>query len=206
MLRHDLKLRTSRTLEQLEAARRYMIAVGEQTETAAEYPARLNPNCPYCDHKKQCGAYADALAGKRTVVAVDMKDLDSVAREREEVSRLAKIAYSRKSELEDVLRAHLAQAEKLELAGTRYQLLPVTSTEYDVQQTVALLQEATGLPRDTLIAKLTTIDREALTKLLKDISERLARPRATMLRAQIEARANKTITQRFTAKPVRTSA
>jgi RecB family exonuclease len=203
MLRHDLKLRTSRTIEQLEAARRYVVAVGEQTENANDYPPRLNPNCPYCDHKAQCSAYTDALAGKRTTMAVDMTDLEGVAREREEVARIAKIAYARKGELEDVLRARLQQEEKLELDGMRYQLLPITSTEYAFQPTLALLQEATGLPRDTLIAKLATVDKDALAKLLKDVGERLPRSRTTMLRAELEARANKTVSPRFSAKPVR---
>jgi putative RecB family exonuclease len=203
MLRHDLKLRTSRTPEQLEAARHYVIAVGEQTETAPEYPARLNPNCPYCDHKKQCGAYADALAGKRTAVAVDMKDLESVAREREEVARIAKIAYARKSELEEVLRAHLEEQDKLELGGVRYQLLPTTSTEYPLEPTLTVLEAATGLPRATLLAKLGTVDKDALGKLLKEIGERLPRARTTMVRAELESRAHKTVTPRFSAKQVR---
>jgi RecB family exonuclease len=203
MLRHDLRLRTSRTPEQLEAARRYVIAFGEQTENAQEYPARPNPNCVYCDHKKQCSAYADALAGKRTTIAVDQGDLEAVAREREEVARIAKIAYARKGELEDVLRAHLEEQEKLELGGVRYQLLPITSTEYPLEPTLNLLEEATGLPRMTLLAKLATVDKDSLSKLLKSIGEKLPRPRLTMLRAELEARSNKTVTPRFSAKQVR---
>ncbi|MGH7295668.1 MAG: RecB family exonuclease [Polyangiaceae bacterium] len=203
MLRHDLKLRTSRTPEQLEAARRYVVAVGERTEAAAEYPARLNPNCAYCDHKAQCAAYAGALAGKRTHVAFDLADLESVAREREEVARIAKIAYGRKSELEEVLRAHLEQHDKLELGGVRYQLLPITSTEYPLEPTLRLLEEATGLPRMPLLGKLATVDKDALSKLLKEVGKRLPRPRTTMLRAEIEARATKTVSPRFSAKPVR---
>lgn len=104
MLRHDLKLRTARTPEQLDAARRYVVAVGERTENDLEYRAKPNPNCVYCDHKKQCAAYADALAGKRMAIAADMKDLLAVGLEREEVARIAKIAYARKEELERVLR------------------------------------------------------------------------------------------------------
>jgi len=203
MLRHDLRLRTTRTLEQLEAAQRYVIAVGEQTEHAREYPARPNPNCVYCDHRRQCSAYAEALAGKRTIVAIDKKDLEAVAREREEVARIAKIAYARKGELEDVLKAHLEEQERLELGGVRYQLLPITSTEYPLEPTLNLLEEATGLPRMTLLAKLATVDKDALSKLLKTVGEKLPRPRVTMLRAELEARADKTVTPRFSAKQVR---
>jgi RecB family exonuclease len=203
MLRHELKLRTSRTPEDLEAARRYVVAVGEQTEHARDYPARPNPNCVYCDHKAQCGAYADAVAGKRTFVAHDLRDLEAVAREREEVARIAKIAYARKGELEDILKSRLAETEKLELGGVRYQVSPTCSVDYPIEPTLKLLQDATGLPRDTLVAKLASVDRDALQKLLKDVGERLPRPRVTMLRAELEARANKSFTPRFLAKQVR---
>jgi len=202
MLRHELKLRTSRTEEQLEAARRYVIAIGEQTERTREFPARPNPNCVYCDHKAQCSAYGDALAGKRTFVAQDMKDLEAVAREREEVARIAKIAYARKSELEDILKSRLTDTEKLELGGVRYQMVPTCSVDYPLEPTLKLLQDATGLPRDTLVAKLASVDSESLQKLLKDVGQRLPRPRVTMLRAELEARANRSFTPRFLAKAV----
>jgi RecB family exonuclease len=202
MLRHDLRLKTSRTPEQLEAARRYVIAVGEQTESAREYPARPNSNCVYCDHKAQCRAYADAVAGKRSFVAQDLGDLEAVAREREEVARIAKIAYARKSELEEVLKARLGEAERLELAGMRYQVVPTCTTDYPLEPTLKLLQDATGLPRDTLVAKLASVDRDALQRLIKDLGERLPRPRVTMLKAELEARASKSFTPRFLAKQV----
>jgi RecB family exonuclease len=203
MLRHDLKLRTSRTPEQLEAAQRYVIAVGERTENAPDYPARLNPNCAYCDHRKQCGAYAAALAGHRPTIAADLNDLEAVAREREAVAHIAKIAYARKGELEDVLRVHMEHQDKLELGGVRYQLLPTTSTEYPLDATLSVLEAATGLPRATLLAKLATVDKDALSKLLKMVGEKMPRSRLTMLRAELEARANKTVTPRFSAKQVR---
>jgi hypothetical protein len=134
---------------------------------------------------------------------VDLSDLEAVAREREAVAHIAKIAYSRKAELEDVLRTHLEEQEKLELGGVRYQLLPVMTTEYATEPTLRVLAEATGLPRDTLIAKLTRIDRDALSKLVKEIGPRLPRSRLAMVRAELEARATKTVTPRFSAKQVR---
>jgi RecB family exonuclease len=203
MLRHDTKVRTTRTPEQLDEARRYLIAVGERTETAPDYPARLNAYCVHCDHRSQCGSYAAALAGQRPTIAVDLKDLEAVAREREAVARIATIAYARKWELEDVLRTHLEQQEKLDLAGVRYQLLPVTTTEYPLEPTLKVLEDATGLPRTTLVARLATVDRDALSQLVKDIGERLPRARVTMLKAELDARATKTVTPRFSAKQVR---
>ena len=65
MLRHGVRQETTRTEEQLADALAYVETLGRQTETATEYPARLNTNCSYCDHRKQCPAYAEALKGKR---------------------------------------------------------------------------------------------------------------------------------------------
>ena len=89
MLRHGVRQETTRTEEQLADALAYVETLGRQTETATEYPARLNTNCSYCDHRKQCPAYADALKGKREFLCEDLADLEAVAREREEVARLA---------------------------------------------------------------------------------------------------------------------
>jgi RecB family exonuclease len=203
MLRHELKLKTSRTEEQLDSARRYIEAIGERTETSRDFPARLNPNCVYCDHRTQCDAYADALRGKREIVALDLTDLETVAREREEVARIAKIAYARKAELEDVLRSRLQGDEKLELAGVRYQLQNACSVEYPLEPTLRALEQATGLARADLVAKLATIEKDALQALLKDLGTKLPRPRVTLLKAEIEARAKKSFTQRFNAKEVR---
>ena len=63
MLRHGVRLRTVRTPEQLQAALDYVESLGEQTESATEYPPTLNANCGYCDHRTNCPAYAAALAG-----------------------------------------------------------------------------------------------------------------------------------------------
>ena len=207
MLRHELKLRTSRTPEaELEATRGGM-SMRRRGADRARYAATRRQAQPgtasTATTRPSCSAYADAVAGKRTFVAQDLNDLEAVAREREEVARIAKIAYARKGELEDILKSRLADTEKLELGGVRYQVTPTCSVDYPIEATLKLLQEATGLPRDTLVAKLATVDRDALQRLLKDVGERLPRPRVTMLRAELEARANKTFTPRFLAKQVR---
>ena len=95
MLRHGLRQSTSRTPEQLEAALAYVQTLGEQTEKATEYPARLNLNCCYCDHRNGCAAYGEALQGGRQFECDDPTNLEAVAKEREEVARLAKILYAR---------------------------------------------------------------------------------------------------------------
>jgi len=202
MLRHGLKQETTRTPEQLGDALTYVKTLGQQTEIATEFPARLNANCVYCDHRPQCPAYAAALQGQRDVVCADPADLEAVAREREEVARLAKILYARKEELEGILKAHLKERDELVLAGVRYRMFNTTSLDYPLEPTVTLLSEVTGQPREELLGRLGTIDKKALDALLKGIGKKLEKPRLLLLKAELEAHADKIHSPRFWAKEV----
>jgi RecB family exonuclease len=203
MLRQDLRLRTSRTSEQLESARRYIEAVGTKTESTTEFPAKLRPTCVTCDYRTKCDEYAGALKENRPIVAVDLADLTAVAKEREEFARIAKIAAARKAEMEDVLRARLEDQDHLELGGIRYSFQNAASVEYPLEPTLAVLEKATGLSRVDLVMRLASIEKDALAALLKELSGSLPRPKVTLLKAELEARATRTITPRFHAREVR---
>lgn len=202
MLRHGIRQETSRTEEQLESALAYVETLGRQTETATEFPARLNANCSYCDHRNGCPAYADALRGKREFVCEDLADLEAVAREREEVARLAKALYARKEELEGILKTHLKDKEELVLNGVRYRMYATTSLDYPIEPTLSLLSEATELSRAELLQKLGTIDKKALDALLKGLGKTLDKPRVSLLKASLDAHADKKHSPRFWAKEV----
>ena len=202
MLRHGVRQETKRTEEQLADALAYVETLGRQTETATEYPARLNSNCSYCDHRKQCPAYADALKGKREFIASDLADLEAVAKEREEVARLAKALYARKEELEDILKAQLKERDELVLGGVRYRMFATTSLDYPLEPTLSLLADATGLSRDEVLGKLGAIDKKALDALLKSLGKKLDKPRVSLLKAEIEAHADKRMSPRLWAKEV----
>jgi len=202
MLRHGVRQETTRTEEQLADALAYVETLGRQTETATEYPARLNTNCSYCDHRKQCPAYADALKGKREFIAEDLADLEGVAREREEVARLAKALYARKEELEDILKAQLKERDELVLGGVRYRMFATTSLDYPLEPTLSLLADATGLSRDEVLGKLGAIDKKALDALLKSLGKKLDKPRVSLLKAELEAHADKRMSPRLWAKEV----
>ena len=203
MLRHDVRLRTTRTEADLDAARRYIEAIGERTESDTEFAARPGPNCVHCDHKVQCDAYLRALRGERTVHAPDLRDIEAVAREREEVACIARVTFARKAELEAVLKARLEECESVDAAGIRYQVATSCSLSYPLEATLEALEEATGLPRDTLVAKLATIDKDSLATLLEELGKRLPKSRVTMLRAHLAAVAERTLTPRFSARRVR---
>lgn len=202
MLRHGVRQETTRTEEQLADALAYVETLGRQTETATEYPARLNTNCSYCDHRKQCPAYADALRGKREFIVENLADLEGVAREREEVARLAKALYARKEELEDILKAQLKERDELVLGGVRYRMFATTSLDYPLEPTLSLLADATGLSRDEVLGKLGAIDKKALDALLKSLGKKLDKPRVSLLKAELEAHADRRMSPRLWAKEV----
>jgi putative RecB family exonuclease len=204
MLRHGLRMTTTRTEEQLGAALRYAETVGQMTEEATDFPARVSGNCVYCDHRGHCSAYAEALTGRRAVLGADRDDLEAVAREREEVARLAKIMYARKSELEGVLRQHLQGADHLVLAGMRYSLIPTNaSIAYPTSKTLRVLQEKTGLGADELVERVAVIDKDRLDALLRDVAKTTDRSSAHLLRAEVDTLAERTVSPRFTAKAVK---
>lgn len=200
MLRHDLCVTTERNEEQLAAAVVYVETMGRMTEEARTFPARLNPNCVYCDHRQNCPAYASALEGKRSVVCDDTSDLELVAKEREEVARLSKILYARKQELESVLRAHLDAHDELVLAGVRYRMLQSASKSYPLERTLDVLARATGEHPLQLTARLASIDNKALDGLLKDLGSTLGKDRVNLLKAELATVAEKRVSQRFWAK------
>lgn len=197
MLRHGLRMTTERSPEQLEAALAYVETLGRRTEAAKEFPPRLNTNCSYCDHRRHCPAYAEALTGKRDVVCEDLADLEAVAREREEVARLAKVLYARKDELEAVLKAHLQDADELVLAGVKYRMFNTTRVEYPLETTLELVGRVTGLSWTDLVPKLAVVDNKALEALLKELGKSLDKPRVTLLKAELEAKAKKSHSPRF---------
>lgn len=202
MLRHGIRQQTTRTDGQLADALAYVETLGQQTETAKEYPARLNANCSYCDHREHCPAYAGALAGKREFICEDLADLEAVAREREEVARLAKALYARKEELERILKAHLKEHDELVLGGVRYRMFNTTSLSYPLEPALRILSEATGLARDELLKHLAAVDNKALDALLKELGKTSAGARVRLLKAELESIADKTHSPRFWSKEV----
>ena len=125
-----------------------------------------------------------------------------MAREREEVARLAKLLYARKSELEGVLKTHLAERDELVLAGVRYRMFNVTKVEHPLARTVQVLADATGMSHDEIVERIATVDGKALDRLLKEAGKTLDRSRVTLLKAELDATAEKSFSPRFWAKEV----
>ncbi len=144
----------------------------------------------------------DARQADRDRDAVPAASQQAVAREREEVARLAKALYARKDELEGILKTHLKDKDELVLGGVRYRMFATTSIDYPIEPTLTLLGDATGLSREELLGKLGAVDKKALDALLKSLGKKLDKPRVSLLKAELEAHADKTHSPRFWAKEV----
>ncbi len=203
MLRHDVKQRTTRSAEDLEAAAACVQTVAERLAAETEYAPRPNPLCACCDYRRGCPAYAEMLQGKHEHAAEDLEDLEQVAREREEVAALAKALYRRKDELDKALRARLEREGPLVLAGARYSTFRVTSRDYPLERTVEALARATGRPAPELREELATVSNGALKALLRRLGKAgWSRARVKLLEAELDAHATLTHTDRLWSKAV----
>ncbi len=205
LLRHGILMETTRTEEDLAAAREYIAMLGRETESAKEFPARLNENCVWCDHNAQCPTYHRALLGKVEAVCQDEKDLEAVAREREEVARMAKVLYARKEALEKILKVRLQEVDRLELGGMVYTIGRTTQVSYPTTPTLAVFRELTGKSEDELVPLLLSVEKSKVDALAKDLSKSLAPADARMLKARIEAVAEKAVSPRFNAQRATTA-
>lgn len=88
------------------------------------------------------------------------------------------------------------------LGGVRYRMFNTTSVDYPLGPTLDVLTEATGRSREELTFQLGTIDKKALDAELKRLGKTLDRSRVALLKAELEARADKTHSPRFWAKEV----
>jgi putative RecB family exonuclease len=201
MLRHRELQYTSRTPEQREAALAYVEMLGEQISTATEYPARLGPHCGYCDYRHRCEDYQEVVAGKRTVTAADVGDLQSVAREREQLVAISSLVDKRKSQLDRVLKKHLKDEPELVAGSTRLRLYQTTTLDHDLAKSASTIERATGIPAGRVAARIGTVDKAALGKLLDEQTAVLGRPRAELLRHELEALATVHKGQRLWATP-----
>ena len=206
LLRHGILMETTRSEEDLAAARAYIAMLGREIESATDFPARLNENCAWCDHRAHCPTYHRALLGKVEAVCQDEQDLEAIARERDEVARLAKILYARKEALEKILKVQLQEVDRLELGGMVYTLAKTTQLSYPTEPTLAAFRELTGKDDDALVPLLLSVEKGKVETLLKELSKSLAPAEARMLKARIEAVAERSVSPRFNAQRAITTA
>jgi putative RecB family exonuclease len=197
MLRHRQWQRTSRTPDQLEAALAYVEILGEQIATATEYPARLGSHCGYCDYRHRCDEYKQAIAGERDIPPADLGDLAAVGREREELVSVHRIVKRRKNQLDTVLKKHLRNEPELVVDGTTYRFFQTTSLEHDLQQAARMIERTAGVPAAEVIERVGAVDKKRLEQLLAELAPTLGRPRAELLKHEIDAVTEPNVSQRL---------
>jgi hypothetical protein len=142
------------------------------------------------------------LTGTRHFVCDDLENLEAVAKEREEVAKLVKILHVRKDELEDILKTQLKSKAELVLGGVRYRMFKTTSQEYRLEPTLATLANLTGASNDDLIREVATIDKKALDSMVKRLAKQLDKSKLMLLKAELDANAEKHYGTRFSASEV----
>lgn len=187
MLRHGMRQTTSRSADDLQAARDYVLAVGTRSEKN-QYKPKLNTYCGTCDHRVRCDTYKAAVERKLEVVAVSEKDLDALAIERERVAAIAKAAYARKERLDGILRNAVGELESREMGGATYRILQYFDTGYPMPELLALFREAGVDPTAAL-----TVDNKALDALLGRVEadETIPRTIRDFLRVRVAAKSVK---------------
>lgn len=113
---------------------------------------------------------------------------------------VAKIAYARKEELEKVLKKHLEHNDQLDLGGVRYRMLTTNGYEYPLEKTAEILAKHTGASATDIVFRIASVEKKALEKELKVFGKDKAK--AALVKAELEAHAEKTSSSRFWAKGV----
>ncbi len=195
MLRHDLHQGApDRSAEDLDSAAGYVVALGRRTEDPKQsWPMRLNRNCGYCDSRRRCSVYSAAVEGRHEVARVrDLKDFAEVSEKREALAVLAKIAYARKSELDDVLRARLAHEGEFECNGFKYRTINSSKLAYPSVEALERVFGGVGVPAAEVRSRVITVDKDAVHALRDEVVRRIERPRVAMLDGALEAVATRT--------------
>jgi putative RecB family exonuclease len=167
MLRHGIRQETTRTEAQISAALHYVSTVGRAIDAAAErgeWPAVIGSHCAHCDYRRQCAAYASALASPD--VGGPCPDLAAVADERARVAGLCAILDARKDELDATIKAELQTEPAVYGAGVVYTMGHSASKTVPLPAAVAVLARALGLEPDDVLARVGATDRHAVDALL----------------------------------------
>lgn len=205
MIRHGVELKTSRTQQQLDDARDYVLTMGRQSETAEEFPARLNSNCSTCAFRKICPEYARAIEGKIEKIAYTQDDLDAVARAQQQAAKLAKLYYARKRETEDILRPHIDKHEEIVAGGAKFRMIKYArEKEYPIDKTIGLLTKLGGLTEREARDRFIKVDTGAVDRWVeKELPERKSKATAKLVEMQLDLAADKIYSHKFDAQPLK---
>ena len=136
-------VRTSRTDEELETFRKWLISLYHKIREDKVHKSTLNRYCGWCDSKAGCVAYKELINGEAEEFSLDGMDADSLDEQLEKVAIHIKILDGRKKEIEtkfkDELKKNDNQGIKM-ASGERY-LTSNARVNYDIKTIVELFPD-----------------------------------------------------------------
>jgi putative RecB family exonuclease len=196
MLRHDTHQGTERTSREIDDAAGYIVALGKRTEQprkAHEWKPQLNANCSYCDYRRRCPLYEKILAGGHEVTKVaNTADFGEVADKREELHKLAKVLYARKSELDKLIKAKLDREGEFDAGGYHYRYVSGGFSTTIQPSSVMRVFGELGIPPEETAKRVLRVDNDALEAFRVAVIDTLDRPKALILNATLQGISDKT--------------
>ena len=205
LLRHGMRQMTERSDEALDAARAYILAAGDQSERLKEYPAKIGPLCSWCDQSHHCQAFqrVSGEAVPKTPKPASEDEWEAMARERDQVASRYGILYRRREAIDKLLKAKIEAEGEVTLAGKQYRIgTQTTATKYPTAPTVQAFVELAGMGADEVRDKILSVDRAKADEMVDELKEKLPRSKYLLLRAHIEAYAEKRFATRLFSKKV----
>lgn len=188
MLRHDggRPLWTTRTSQQLDDFPAHIVASTRRTE-AGEYPAKTGPHCRYCSHASRCDKYQKLLsepAGVRWPMPESLS-IEEIAQHRWEANSRASSFYRKRGQYDEALMLELKRRGPFKAGVYSVKMdAKKKDIDYPESRTLELLSEATGLPRDAVMFRVSSMDARKVERLADSVPDPTRR---AVLRAQLMA-------------------
>ena len=204
MVRHGIKLRTTRTSADIAQALAYVKATGGRirvAQTTGTFKARMSSSCGMCQYRLSCPAYAELVANAPKPRVTIPDSIDALAQEREHMATTAQVAGARKHELDTALKGILEHSPEVKAGGRRYFIRTTTRRTFPLPETIGKVAEVSGMAAGEVVERLACINNKDLETLLKELNERVPRHKVNLLRAELEAAAERTYVPQLWSKP-----
>ncbi|MCP4605644.1 MAG: hypothetical protein GY847_34850, partial [Proteobacteria bacterium] len=129
----------------------------------------------------------EVLQNRKTPDFEELTDIEDIAKEREELAKVAKILYARKKKLDGMIKARLSDQDEVSAAGMNYRMINTQKVSYPLGKALDILVERTDLDREKTAEEISFIDKKAMDKVIKRLSKSMDRSQLNLLKAEISA-------------------
>jgi hypothetical protein len=184
------------TVPYLADTKKYIVSTCHQIENEKSWHAHLNSDCVYCHHRHDCGIYRDALIWDDKFVCESLADLDSLAKEREDLTVRLRILNRRKDEVDNAIKSAV-RSGPLEIDGELFKLSRVETKTYPLWKTIQAITKHAQIDVDKIIDSIATVSKSHLDSFLRDAETKLGASKVTMIRAALDNVAQREISTRL---------